>query len=104
VGAHRVRAGRIFFNFNPLLKLDGYYLLSDWAEIPNLRPAKLGITRKGPPASACCGARTRAGAGRAQAGSCLTYGLTRLVLLADLLSPSVWRPMIRYLGGALGAW
>jgi multidrug efflux pump subunit AcrA (membrane-fusion protein) len=24
------------FNFNPLLKLDGYYLLSDWQEIPNL--------------------------------------------------------------------
>jgi putative peptide zinc metalloprotease protein len=24
------------FNFNPLLKLDGYYLLSDWAAIPNL--------------------------------------------------------------------
>lgn len=24
-------------NFNPLLKLDGYYLLSDWLEIPNLR-------------------------------------------------------------------
>jgi multidrug efflux pump subunit AcrA (membrane-fusion protein) len=28
---------RIFFNFNPLLKLDGYYLLSDWVSIPNLR-------------------------------------------------------------------
>jgi len=28
---------RIFFNFNPLLKLDGYYLLSDWLSIPNLR-------------------------------------------------------------------
>jgi len=28
---------RVFFNFNPLLKLDGYYLLSDWLEIPNLR-------------------------------------------------------------------
>jgi multidrug efflux pump subunit AcrA (membrane-fusion protein) len=28
---------RIAFNFNPLLKLDGYYLLSDWLEIPNLR-------------------------------------------------------------------
>jgi len=28
---------RVFFNFNPLLKLDGYYLLSDWMEIPNLR-------------------------------------------------------------------
>src|SRR5262245_57066527 len=32
-----VLAGRVFFNFNPLLKLDGYYLLSDWLEIPNLR-------------------------------------------------------------------
>jgi putative peptide zinc metalloprotease protein len=25
------------FNFNPLLKLDGYYLLSDWLEVPNLQ-------------------------------------------------------------------
>jgi multidrug efflux pump subunit AcrA (membrane-fusion protein) len=25
------------FNFNPLLKLDGYYLLSDWMEVPNLQ-------------------------------------------------------------------
>src|SRR5262249_53285708 len=25
------------FNFNPLLKLDGYYLLSDWQEVPNLQ-------------------------------------------------------------------
>lgn len=24
-------------NFNPLLRLDGYYLLSDWLELPNLR-------------------------------------------------------------------
>jgi putative peptide zinc metalloprotease protein len=28
---------RIFFNFNPFLKLDGYYLLSDLLEMPNLR-------------------------------------------------------------------
>ncbi|HWR84164.1 MAG TPA: PqqD family peptide modification chaperone [Candidatus Deferrimicrobium sp.] len=27
----------VLFNFNPLLKLDGYYLLSDWVDIPNLR-------------------------------------------------------------------
>lgn len=32
-----VCGARIFFNFNPLLKLDGYYLLSDWVSIPNLR-------------------------------------------------------------------
>lgn len=28
---------RTLFNLNPLIKLDGYYLLSDWLEIPNLR-------------------------------------------------------------------
>jgi multidrug resistance efflux pump len=28
---------KTLLNFNPLLKLDGYYLLSDWLEIPNLR-------------------------------------------------------------------
>ncbi len=28
---------KTFFNLNPLLKLDGYYLLSDFLEIPNLR-------------------------------------------------------------------
>ena len=34
-----VCGARIFFNLNPLLKLDGYYLLSDAAGIPNLRAA-----------------------------------------------------------------
>ncbi len=29
------------FNFNPLIKLDGYYLLSDWQEVPNLRQRAL---------------------------------------------------------------
>jgi putative peptide zinc metalloprotease protein len=28
---------RSFFNLNPLIKLDGYYLLSDWLDVPNLR-------------------------------------------------------------------
>ncbi len=27
----------LLFNLNPLLRLDGYYVLSDWLEIPNLR-------------------------------------------------------------------
>jgi putative peptide zinc metalloprotease protein len=27
----------ILFNFNPLMKLDGYYLLSDFLEVPNLK-------------------------------------------------------------------
>ncbi|MDH5535563.1 MAG: efflux RND transporter periplasmic adaptor subunit, partial [Betaproteobacteria bacterium] len=31
-----------FFNLNPLIKLDGYYLLSDYLEIPNLRAKAFG--------------------------------------------------------------
>ncbi len=30
-------ASTVLFNFNPLIKLDGYYLLADFCEIPNLR-------------------------------------------------------------------
>lgn len=30
-------AVKSLFNLNPLIKLDGYYLLSDWLDIPNLR-------------------------------------------------------------------
>jgi putative peptide zinc metalloprotease protein len=33
------------FNFLPLIRLDGYYLLSDWLEIPNLRPRAFGYLR-----------------------------------------------------------
>jgi multidrug efflux pump subunit AcrA (membrane-fusion protein) len=32
---------RVLFNFNPLLKLDGYYLLSDGLDLPNLRQRAL---------------------------------------------------------------
>jgi multidrug efflux pump subunit AcrA (membrane-fusion protein) len=32
---------RVFFNFNPLLRLDGYYLLSDLTGIRNLQPRAL---------------------------------------------------------------
>jgi putative peptide zinc metalloprotease protein len=34
---------RSLINFNPLLRLDGYYLLSDWLSIPNLRPRALEL-------------------------------------------------------------
>jgi putative peptide zinc metalloprotease protein len=32
-------------NLNPLIRLDGYYLLSDWVEVPNLRPKALGYLK-----------------------------------------------------------
>jgi putative peptide zinc metalloprotease protein len=34
------------FNFNPLIKLDGYYLLGDYLEIPNLRSRAFGYLRR----------------------------------------------------------
>ncbi|HKB03015.1 MAG TPA: PqqD family peptide modification chaperone [Gemmataceae bacterium] len=37
-----VLGARVFFNFNPLLKLDGYYLLSDWKGVPNLQQEGVG--------------------------------------------------------------
>lgn len=33
------------FNFNPLLELDGYYLLVDWLEKPSLRPRAMSFVR-----------------------------------------------------------
>lgn len=38
-------AFKSFFNLNPLIKLDGYYLLSDWLGIPNLRQRAFGHLR-----------------------------------------------------------
>jgi putative peptide zinc metalloprotease protein len=40
----------VFFNLNPLLRLDGYYLLMDWLEIPMLRSKSLAFLRAGLPA------------------------------------------------------
>jgi len=37
----------LLFNFNPLIKLDGYYLLSDWLGLPNLRRRAFEYLRNG---------------------------------------------------------
>jgi len=37
----------VLFNLNPLLELDGYYLLMDWLEIPMLRRRSLAFIRTG---------------------------------------------------------
>src|ERR1051326_5137644 len=37
---------KTFFNLNPLIKLDGYYLLSDYLEIPNLRSRSFAYLRR----------------------------------------------------------
>jgi putative peptide zinc metalloprotease protein len=37
---------RTLFNLNPLIKLDGYYLLSDYLEIPNLRQKSFAALKR----------------------------------------------------------
>lgn len=44
--AHYVLA---FLNLTPFLRLDGYYLLSDWLQIPNMRPRSMAFWRFGLP-------------------------------------------------------
>ncbi|HTY60786.1 MAG TPA: efflux RND transporter periplasmic adaptor subunit [Acidobacteriota bacterium] len=34
-----------FLNFNPLIRLDGYYMLSDFLEVPNLRPKAIAYVK-----------------------------------------------------------
>ena len=36
----------VFINLNPLLELDGYFILMDWLEIPLLRRKSLGFVKK----------------------------------------------------------
>jgi putative peptide zinc metalloprotease protein len=38
--------GTVLLNLNPLLKYDGYYLLSDWLEIPSLRERSSAFIRR----------------------------------------------------------
>jgi putative peptide zinc metalloprotease protein len=37
----------VFFNLNPLLELDGYFILMDWLEIPMLRQKSLTFIQRG---------------------------------------------------------
>ncbi len=40
----------VFFNLNPLLELDGYFILMDWLEMPGLRSRSFQFLRTGLPA------------------------------------------------------
>jgi putative peptide zinc metalloprotease protein len=80
----------VLFNVNPLLRFDGYYLLSDWLEIPNLAQRAnrqlrhlwehyvYGVKKSESPASS-----------RAEAGWLTTYGIAsgiyRVFLFAAIL-------------------
>ena len=46
-------ATTVLTNMNPLIPLDGYFALSDWLEIPNLRQRALATSVGGRVATCC---------------------------------------------------
>jgi multidrug efflux pump subunit AcrA (membrane-fusion protein) len=86
------------FNFNPLVKLDGYYLLSDWLGMPNLRERALAQVT----------ARLRQGLWGAppppaepRSGVLIVYGVLSLIYSAALVAVGLL-VVARLAGRALG--
>jgi CRP-like cAMP-binding protein/Zn-dependent protease len=72
----------VLFNFNPLLEYDGYYILADWLERPNLRSRSLAWIGKEMPRA------FRSGGGLRGHGLELVYGIAALayILLMGVLT------------------
>jgi putative peptide zinc metalloprotease protein len=84
------------FNMNPLIKLDGYYLLSDWLGIPNLRNKSSEYLRSGGRAMLGLRANWPAGATARERTICLIYGAIATAFSAWLLTS-----VALYFGGRL---
>jgi len=82
------------FNFNPLIRLDGYYLLSDYLEIPNLRQKAFGRL-KNRLGGWLTGVPTRSRLPARERRTLVFYGLASFAFTAGLLL----MVMVR-----LGAW
>ncbi len=66
-------------NFNPLIKLDGYYLLSDWLGIPNLRKQGFACVRDAFRRLFTWNAAPTVPMSRRERRACLVYGLAATV-------------------------
>jgi multidrug resistance efflux pump len=84
---------RIFFNLNPLIKLDGYYMLSDWLEIPNLRARATGYVKARLAALWRWEPSRAAAATRRERRIFIGYGLLALVF-------SIW--LLSFIGARIG--
>jgi putative peptide zinc metalloprotease protein len=90
----------VFLNLNPLLKLDGYYLLMDWLEIPMLRSRSLAFLRTGLPSKVRGLAREGAEGARRWRWIQALRGLTReerVFALFGILS-AIWTVYAVYFG------
>jgi multidrug resistance efflux pump len=93
----------ILFNFNPLIRLDGYYLLSDYLDIPNLRQRAFAHIR-------AVFARRLLGIhvqekplGLREKRIYISYGLVAIVYTAGLLGFVLYR-LSRFLVHTYGWW
>src|SRR2546425_10450618 len=93
---------RVFFNLNPLIKLDGYYLLSDALGIPNLRARAFGYVGGRPPRPLGAPARGGRPAGPRGRRVYLTYGLLAGSYSAWLLGVIAWALGRLFTGGYRG--
>lgn len=93
----------ILFNFNPLIRLDGYYLLSDYLDIPNLRQKAFSYMRS-LLGRAFLGIETREKPlGLRQKRIYITYGLVAMVYTAGLLGYVLLR-LSKFLVHTYGWW
>jgi putative peptide zinc metalloprotease protein len=75
---------KVFLDLNPLIKLDGYYLLSDYLEFPNLRARSFAYLRalvRSGPSDPAVGARTPR-----ERRICVAYGSLAGIFSVGLLS------------------
>ncbi len=93
----------ILFNFNPLIKLDGYYLLSDYLDMPNLRSNAFAYMRS-VLSKTFLGLDTRQKPlGSREKRVYITYGLVAMVYTAGLVGYVLFR-LSRFLVQAYGWW
>jgi putative peptide zinc metalloprotease protein len=76
---------KTFFNLNPLMKLDGYYLLSDYLDIPNLRERAFRYLREGIKGSSGSPPETTKEVNPRERRIYLSYGLAAWVYSASVL-------------------
>ena len=77
---------RSFVDFNPFVKLDGYYLLSDYLELPNLRRRSFKYVGDGIKRLFGFGRRLRAHLSQRERRIYLIYGLVATISSLSLLS------------------
>lgn len=93
----------VLFNFNPLIRLDGYYLLSDYLDTPNLRRNAFGYIRS-LLAKGFLGVETgEKSLGQREKRIYITYGLVAMAYTAGLLGYVLFR-LSRFLVHTYGWW